>query len=95
MAIAKLFELHASGTTSQLEIQQLLIDHSSKNSLLQTAQALISSTVKISNSIKIEKRILFDKKSFQKFFITKQLREQFNSKCDGVVLEIYLNQKFQ
>ena len=49
----------------------LFIDHSSKNSLLETAQALISSTEEMSNSMKIEKRILFDncsRKSFIKIF---------------------------
>ena len=44
----------------------LLIDHSSKNSLLQTANLL-------KNSMKIEKRILFDDCS-EKPFITKQLQ---------------------
>ena len=55
----------------------LLIDHSSKNSLLQTVQVLISSAEEMSNSMKIEKRILFEKCS-QKSFITKQLKEQLN-----------------
>ena len=49
------------------------------NSHSQTARALISSAEKISNSMKIEKRILFDNCS-QKFFITKQLKEQLNLK---------------
>ena len=64
-----------SGTSSTT----LFIDHSSKNSFLKIAQALISSAEEMLNSMKIEKRILFDNCS-QKFFITKQLKEQLNLK---------------
>ena len=46
---------------------------------MQTAQALILSAEEMSNSTKIEKRILFDNCS-QKSFITKQLQEQLNLK---------------
>ena len=64
----KTFTKSKDNNESEGNSTTLLIDHLFKNSLLQTVQAVISSTEEMTSSIKIEKRILFDKCSQKSFF---------------------------